>query len=87
MSVHMCVGVPSVGNRNREGWGLLVNERITTISMIKKTFFLRLQYFFGFEDRKYKGCCPNKPAYCAVCMVGELARGGFVAVAFGVGYS
>ena len=44
-----CVVVPSVGDRNGEGWRFLVEKRIAKIAKLRTPFFGRFQPFFGFK--------------------------------------
>ena len=51
----MCNNIPSVDDRNRERWGLLVKEQITNIGKLRTPFlehfdifFLLVFLFFGF---------------------------------------
>ena len=41
--------VPSVDDRNRESWRILVKKRIANIAKLKTLIFLRFDDFFAFE--------------------------------------
>ena len=73
MSVDVLLCVPSAGNRNQEGWRLLVKELIAKITKLRSPL-LCFDLFLGFE--KIFGLLVPSWQTSLLCIVRDLAGDG-----------
>ena len=71
----MYKNVPSVDNRNRQSWRSLVKECIAHIKQLRITFFWSVLMIFSFKYLVFGSLQTS-----LLCIMGELAGGGSVAV-------